>query len=174
MKKIDIENSLIYRFDVFKDLVECTGLLGASGCFSDDKDFNEYDFGTLSEVRVRHLVKDGNYLFVSGNDETDVSCYKYFIPEDKVVFIEEQSSKKFRPYNYLRELPFGIGDSIAIRVKAEPSSVTYVLVDEIVCTGDRVDYLSFGTSLTRFSPKYYFDGYEFLMNGEWVPFGVEE
>ena len=122
--------------------------------------------GVLKLVKVSD---DIGYPYVSMCDR----CYKYFIPKDKVVFEgEEPKQYRYRPFKYIYELPFRVGDSIAIRVKKAPFAI-YAVVSEIICNDDKIVFISFGTTLSMFSPNHYFNGYEFSINDEWIPFGVE-
>ena len=134
--------------------------------FSNFQDFSNYTEGVLKLVKVSD---DIGYPYVSMCDR----CYKYFIPKDKVVFEgEEPKQYRYRPFKYIYELPFGVGDSIAIRVKKAPFAI-YAVVNEIICNDDKIVFISFGTTLSMFSPNHYFNGYEFSINDEWIPFGVE-
>ena len=83
--KIDIEKSLIYRFDDNTDLSEALLKLGEKGYFSDDKDFSNYNTGTLTLTRVECCLEKTEYTFVCRNEKSSDS-YRYFIPENKVVF----------------------------------------------------------------------------------------
>lgn len=172
MKKIDTRKSTIYTGNI-GSISSCldAGCLGAKGYFTNvgdcmcDTDIQE---GTLKKVIADKYF---NNPYVS-----DVSPlgYKFFIPFDELVFIEEQPAKKYRPFTYMNELPFKVGDTVAIRLKDAPDTV-YTIVTEIISNGNKITYLSFGTTLSKFSPIHYFiNGYEISMNGEWVPFGVEE
>ena len=99
--KIDVEKSLIYRFDDNADLSEAVWMLGAKGYFSDDKDFSDYTTGTLTLTRVVCCLEKTEYTFVGRNEESS-DAYRYFIPENKVVFKEEP--KKYRPFKKLGDL----------------------------------------------------------------------
>lgn len=87
MKKIDIEKSTIYEFNYEEDLRKCAKMLGTKGYFSDCADFMGYDIGML--LKVRHI--GSNYTFVRSLSEDNIGLgYKYFIPENEVVFLEEK------------------------------------------------------------------------------------
>lgn len=47
MRKINVKESIVYKFDSKEDLSQAVLLLGEKGYFSDDEDFNEYVYGTL-------------------------------------------------------------------------------------------------------------------------------
>ena len=165
--KIDIEKSLIYRFDDNTDLSEAVLMLGVKGYFSDDKDFSDYTTGTLT--RVVCWLEKTEYTFVGKNEESS-DAYRYFIPEYKVVFKEEP--KKYRPFKNISEFSDKTGcteigrNVLTMKYKFEKTECVLLYVGYIangVCLGGFV--LNFETLLDQF---------EFYHGGKWQLFGVEE
>lgn len=169
MKKIDIEESIVYTRDRNEDLSQCVLLLGKKGYFSDDKDFSAYEYGRLCEVRC--WLTPCNYPFVLKDDEGNHNSYKYFITEESVVFKREEP-KKYRPYKDISEFSnetccevVGV-DIITIRNKNTQKEYVLVYIgysDEEVHLGGYV--LTFADLLKN---------YEFSYNDEWLPCGIEE
>lgn len=165
---IDVEESIVYRFDSKEDLSQCVLLLGENGYFSDDKDFHTYEYGTLSEVRC--WIPLCNHPFVKRHYEETMG-FTYFIPEDAVVF-KKGKPKKYRPYKDISEFSnetccevVGV-DIITIRNKNTQKEYVLVYIgysDEEVHLGGYV--LTFADLLKN---------YEFSYNDEWLPCGIEE
>ena len=93
--KIDLEKSTIYRFCNITDLSQAVLSLNEKGYFSDDEDFCNYNTGTLT--RVWCWREKSEFPFVFSNEKTTDSS-RYFIPENKVVFIEEPEKTTLRPF----------------------------------------------------------------------------
>ena len=172
--KIDVEKSIIYRFDDRNDLSEAVLMLGENGYFSNDKNFSNYIFGTLS--RVLCWLEKTKRTFVNRNEE---SAYSYFVPENKVVFKEEPKKKTLRPFKsideFFAETGFIIGEVVEIK---KFSNYTYeeksifggvrVYIDEEFHREDAI----FGASTHSFDEL--FKHFKYFKYGEWFPFGVEE
>ena len=172
--KIDVEKSTIYRFDDKNDLSEAVLLLGNKGYFSDDEDFSEYTTDILT--RVVCWLEKTEYTFVSRNGKSS-NAYRYFIPNYGVVFKEEP--KKYRPFKSIEEFfavtGFKIGEVIQIKRFADCSyEETSILNGFRVYTDDefhRIDII-FGSGSRTLGEL--FNYYEYLKNGKWSRFGVEE
>lgn len=166
--KIDLEKSTIYRFDDRNDLSEAVLMLGVKGYFSDDKDFSDYTTGTL--IRVCCWLEKIECPFVCGNGKSS-DVYRYFIPENKVVFNKE-NKKKLRSYKDIREFCNNtccktIGSN-CITIRCKDSKHKAVLLYTGFCD-DSVHLGGYVLTLESL-----FDHYEFLCKGNWMPFGVEE
>ena len=168
MKKIDVKNSLMFdnKIDNLRAAIE---YLTEEGYFSDHENFHDYKEGTLISI----LVADNTPLpYESGHGN---QSYRYFIPKNKVVFIEE-STKKYRPYvNMVDDVPFAIGDIVVYRCK-NCSSECKGMVTEIEYQQKypyEIDNIIIGgISVT---PQELFDSYEWLDSDfQYKPFGVEE
>lgn len=173
MKKIDTRKSTIYTGNI-GSISSCldAGCLGAKGYFTNvgdcmcDTDIQE---GTLKKVIAD---KHFNNPYVS-----DVSPlgYKFFIPFDELVFIEEQPAKKYRPYLYLVDFPFKVGDVITYRCKQCCSACDGIVTEIEYQNNDDFDLDNIIIGGINGTPQELFDHYEFLNEDcEWVPFGVEE
>lgn len=163
--KIDVEESIVYRFDSKEDLSQCVLLLGEKGYFSDNEDFSNYEYGTLTRVIVD--VSDYSYPFIKGGKIE----YRYFITEDAVVFKREEP-KKYRPYKDVSEFCNETGcevvgsDVITIRNKEDKKE--YVLL----YIGYSDDSVHLGAYVLTFADL--LKNYEFSYNDEWLPFGIKE
>ena len=166
--KIDVEKSVIYRFDDKNDLSEAVLMLSEKGYFSDDEDFNNYVTGMLA--RVICWFDQADFTFSCKNEEI-CEVYRYFIPESKVVFKEEKKTK-LRPFKDVREFCNNTGcktiGSNCITIRCKNSKHKAVLL----YTGFCDDSVHFGGYVLTLESLFY--NYEFLRKGEWVRFGVEE
>lgn len=171
--EIDVEKSIIYRFDDNTDLSEAVLMLGINGYFSDDKDFSDYIAGTLTGVMC-YLGKT-EYTFVGKNEESS-DAYKYFIPEHKVVFKEETKKKTLRPFKSTKEFfyttGFNIGDVVCINNYSYEEK-TILSGFRVYTDGEfhRIDII-FGSGSRTLNELFKY--YKYLKNGKWLPFGVEE
>lgn len=174
--KIDVKNCIIYRFDNETDLSQAVLNLGKKGYFSDNKDFSNYDFGTLT--RVWCWLEKIEFAFTYRNEKTTDSC-RYFIPEDQVVFKEEPKKKELRPFKSIDEFfevtGFKIDDIVQVK-----NFAGCTFVETTIITGFRVytdeEYhrmdVMFGASARPLDDL--FKHYKYYKNGEWLPFAVEE
>ena len=168
VKKIDVKNSLMFnnQIDNLKAAIE---YLTEEGYFSDHENFPDYKEGTLVSI----LVADNTPRpYESGHDNQN--CYRYFIPKNKVVFIEK-SSKKYRPYVNLADVPFTIGDLVIYRHK-HCYSECRGMVTEIKYQKHypyAIDNIIIGS--ISVTPQELFDNYEWLDSDcQYKPFGIEE
>ena len=174
--KIDVEKSLIYRFDDTTDLSEAVLKLGEKGYFSDDKDFSDYTTGTLTRV-VCWLDKT-EYTFIGRNEESS-DAYRYFIPEHTVVFKEEPKKKTLRQFKSIDEFFEVTGFWIGCAVKIK-NFTGCTFEEKTIITGFRVYTdeeinkinIIFGSGLRSLDEL--FKHFEYYKNGKWLPFGVEE
>ena len=174
--KIDVEKSMIYRFDDTTDLSEAVLKLGEKGYFSDDKDFSNYATGTLT--RVWCWFEKIEFAFTYRNEKTTDSC-RYFIPENQVVFKEEPKEKTLRPFKSIDEFfevtGFRIGGAVKIKNFAGCAfDETTIITGFRVYTDEefhRMDVI-FGGSARPLDDL--FKHYKYFKNGDWLRFGVEE
>lgn len=175
MKKIDVKESIVYKFDSKEDLSQAVLALSEKGYFSDDKDFSAYEYGRLYEVRC--WLTSCNQPFVLKDDEGNYNSYKYFITEESVVF--KKQKPKYRPYKNLAEFAnsMGLRDSDKVQFigfRSKHSTSRY----DLVYNGYEID--TFGTVYIHlgsmaFTLNELFNNYEYELNSfEWLPFGVEE
>lgn len=172
MKKIDINKSTVRKFNSRYDLSNGMLDLGQQGYFSDTEDFAEYEHGTLIEVMGN--VNARTYPFVKDGNISD-SCFKYFIPANLVVFKEEPKEKKYRPFMYLDELPFNIGDVVIYRGKQCCSECKGIVTEIEYQNNDDCELDNIIIGGINGTPQELFDHYELLDdNCQYRPFGVEE
>lgn len=163
-KEIDVFKSVVYDNLISKfDGLE----LGQIGYFSNDPSFEDYEVDQLTDIITANTHRYGT--------NTNVG-YRYFIPKDKAVFIEQ---KKLIPITGMEQLikeGLGIGDSFFIRPKGEKEVARLVTVTEITLNSKGfVGCIGLGINL--FSPDELSNTYEWCkypQTGEWKPFGIEE
>lgn len=167
MKKINVEKSTVFERNILS-VKESFTHLNEEGYFSDFEDFSEYIEDKLKSVTV---AKDIGFPYTA---KYDSSWYAYFIPKSLAVF-EEPEEKKYRPYMYLDELPFNLGDVVYYRCKqccSECRGIVTGLEYQNNNDGDLDNIIIGGIEVT---PQELFDQYELKNDDcEWVPFGIEE
>lgn len=169
MKKIDVNKSTVCCRTILS-LKNAFDYLNEEGYFSDYESFSDYKEGVLKIITMGEGI-----TYPYGCNDTDVNhSYKYFIPKNKVVF-EEPEEKKYKPYVYLDELPFNIGDVVYYRCKSCCSECRGIVTEieyQSNNDGDLDNIIIGGVDCT---PQELFDQYELKNDDcEWVPFGVEE
>lgn len=167
MRKIDIEKSIILGMTEN----DTDGLkLGMQGYFSNNGSFNNYVEGELDGFTY------GEFMTTQENLDGDYAdqWYAYFIPKDKVVFIEEEP-KKLRPfkniYEFKRITSCAIGNVIIYKKKGCSTEYT-VLLNGYALVEDDVLVVYLGT--VCYTLEELRDGFLYYDNGKWHPFGVEE
>lgn len=167
--KIDVEESIVYRFDNKTDLSYGVEMLGENGYFSDDEDFNIYVYGALTEVKCR--VPESKYPFILRNHKEIKDDYSYFIPEDSVAF-KEGKPKKYRPFKDVSEFSNETGceevgqDVLTIRDKLGKTERVLLYI------GYTTDAVYLGGFVLNFETL--LEHYEFYYDNKWHPFGIEE
>lgn len=170
-KKIDIDNSIIYESMRIEDLAEAIPCLERNGYFSDTPDFNTYCYGTLNEVYASYQHE---YAFfgIGNNFETSFRC---FAPESSIVFVKDQ-----RPYCYVEELPFKLGDDADIRYKNK-GVVKYKFIGYSIKYDDTLGAILDKIRLQRpdslcvvdFTPEDLMADYAIRIDGEWQDMSVD-
>lgn len=167
MLKIDTEKSIILGMTEN----DTDGLkLGMQGYFSNSSSFINYVEGELDGFTY------GEFMTTQENLDGDYAdqWYAYFIPEDKVVFIEEEP-KKLRPfkniYEFKRITSCAIGNVIIYKKKDCDAEYTVLLNGYVLMNGNVL-----GVYLGRrsYTLEELSDDYLYYDNGKWHPFGVEE
>ena len=178
MKKIDTSNSLIFGRKN-EDVKNSLEYLDQECYFSNSKDFSEYEEGELDIVHVANFANVVYRPYTSISDG-DGHSFNYFIPKSKAVFIEEEPKKKtLRPFKSLEEFfnvtGFKVGDIVQIKNFAGCTfEETTIITGFRVYTDEechRMDVI-FGGSARPLDEL--FKHYKYFINGEWLPFGVEE
>lgn len=166
MKKIDVNKSLIFSRNV-EDLKNSLDYLYQDGYCSNSEDFSEYEDGVLDGVHASNFMFRPYELTHNGDNE----FFSYFIPKNKVVFIEEEP-KKYKPFKNISEFSNKTGcteigrNVLTMKYKYEKTERVLLYVGYTakgVCLGGFV--LNFETLLDQF---------EFYRGGKWQPFGIEE
>ena len=178
MKKIDASKSLIFGRKV-EDIKNSLEYLDQECYFSNSKDFSDYKEAKLDIVRVCNIA---NYAF---NPYTYVHdgfrySFSYFIPKNKVVFVEEEPKKKaLRPFKSLEEFfnvtGFKVGDIVQIKrfgnINYEETAILTSIKFYLDGAYRRVE-ICFGSTARSLNDL--FKCCKYFKNGEWLPFGVEE
>lgn len=168
-KKIDTENSLIYKSMSMEDLAEIMPCLEREGYFSDTPDFSEYFYGQLTEVYASYHHE---YAFY-GEGVGFKTAFKYFIPKLSVVF-EKKEKKKLRPFKdveeFFEETGLELGKTIRYRKKDDTDRECVFLINGYINDG-RILLGSVSYQLD-YLVKYY--EYYDIGTSKWKPFGVEE
>lgn len=169
MKKIDIAKSTVLGTN--ND--DTDGLkLGISGYFSHYSNFETYVDGeldgfTYSEFMTTQEDPDGEY-----GDQ----WYDYFIPKDKVVFIEEEKEKKLRPFKDWKEFTdvtgHNIGGVITVHRVDNRFEETCIINGYKNLIGMDVVYIMLGTD--KYTLEELSQYFKYQKYGQWFPFGVEE
>ena len=178
MKKIDVSKSLIFDSTV-NDVKNSLEYLNQKGYFSNSKEFLEYKEADLDLVEVGNIA---NFLFCPYKFIRDGFRYSfsYFIPKNKIVFVEEEPKKKeLRPFKSIDEFfevtGFRIGGAVKIKNFAGCTfDETTIITGFRVYTDEeyhRIDVIFGGSSRPL---DELFKHYKYYKNGEWKPFGVEE
>lgn len=170
-KKIDIDNSIIYKSISIEDLAEAIPCLEHNGYFSDTPDFNTYHYGELNEVYASYHHE---YAFfgIGNNFETS---FKYFAPESSIVFVKDQ-----RPYCFIDELPFKLGGDADIRYKNK-GVVKYKFIGYSIKYDDTLGAILDKIRLQRpdslcivdFTPEDLMADYAIRIDGEWQTMSVD-
>ena len=169
MKKINVNKSTVYGREI-SSLKESLDHLKEEGFFSDFESFTDYKEDVLKSVLI---ADDAGYPY---EGECNSDNYKYFIPKSLVVF-EEPKEKKYRPYMYLDELPFNLGDVVYYRCKSCCSECRGIVTElEYQGNNDKdgeLDNIIIGG--INCTPEELFEQYELKSDDcEYVPFGIEE
>ena len=171
MKKIDVNKSLIFSRNI-EDLKNSLDYLYQNGYFSNSEFFSEYEEGVLDGVHAANFMHRPYEGTCNGSNQ----FFSYFIPESKVVFVEEEpKQKKLRQFKSIEEFfavtDFKIGDVVQIK-----NFVGYKYEEKSILNGFRVytneTYLIFGSSSRSFDEL--FSHFKYFKNGKWCRFGVEE
>lgn len=172
-KKIDTDKSIIYKSISIRDLAEATHYLEQNGYFSDTPDFNTYHYGELNEIIVSYHHE---YAFFGIGNDFETS-FKYFIPEENVYFEIVN-----RPYCFLGELPFKLGDEIALRFIQDKHVAMYKftgysikLDDALGAIIDKLRFTQVGKEEHGLfvTPEELMDQYEVRIKDEWQAMSVD-
>ena len=173
MKTLNLENVRIYT-NAKCDIIDALDLIGEEVYLSDDVNFKSYKKGCLLEVKYANGV---TYPFLGGYE---VGSYRYFILAKDAKFIEKRP-KKLRPftstYEFTQVTGCDIGDVITIRRidgKFEESCVVngyrYCLDADPSKPG--IVYVTLGAD--KYSLAELLLYFEYLEDGKWKPFGIED
>ena len=129
MKKLDLEKSVIYSIDNIKDAIdyflENNELSGYY--LKNENIYNRFENGVYSILEAinintadkyvsgNKLQKEMRPFYIFDKEKCARGYHKYFIPEDKAVFVEEEKKPKelkYKPYKSIAEFPFFLNGGI--------------------------------------------------------------
>lgn len=169
-KKLDLSNVRIYT-NVKCDIVDALDLIGEEVYLSDDKNFEAYRKGCLTEVKYANGV---TYPFLGGYE---LGAYKYFILAKDAKFIEG-IAQKLRPftstYEFTQVTGCDIGDVITIRRVDNTFEESCVVNGYRYCldTEPGIPYITLGAD--KYSFEELLRNFVYREDDEWYPFGIEE
>ena len=174
MKKIDASKSLIFGRKV-EDLKNSIDYLYQDGYCSNSEDFSLFEEGNLDGVHASNFMLRPYEITQNGDNK----FFSYFIPKNKVVFVEEPKKKTLRPFKSLEEFfnvtGFKVGDIVQIKKIGNLNFEETAMLTGIRLYIDeeyrRIE-IYFGSIARPFSVL--FEHFKYYKNGEWVRFGVEE
>ena len=129
-------------------------------------------------------IKYGKLIYLSdldyGGDKSDKCfvcsnqwAYRYFIPEDALK--SEEPEKKYRPFTLAEWIDqHEIGEVIHYRSKLGEMELRHMYVGTQHSQGIKKTILKITLGNVSHTLDYLFEEYEIEVNGEWLPFGVEE
>ncbi len=153
------------------------GFIGCKGFFFDllvqTKDLTKCDYGTLVDINGDN--DDHCFKARDKNGHERIGYYRFFLPESLV--LKESKEKKWRPYTgieFAEKFGIWVGHIIRIRDRPENAGQEYEYkimfvgyrwykgMFEVFINGCWIDLLTL------------FELYEYMEDGEWHKFGVEE
>ena len=173
MKTLNLENVRIYT-NAKCDIIDALDLIGEEVYLSDDVNFKSYKKGCLLEVKYANGV---TYPFLGGYE---VGSYRYFILAKDAKFIEKRP-KKLRPftstYEFTQVTGCDIGDVITIRRIDGKFGESCVVNGYRNCLDSDpskpgIVYVTLGAD--KYSLAELLLYFEYLEDGKWKPFGIED
>lgn len=154
--------------------------IGDEGYFFNDIDDAKNDGCYCKPVRgTVEYIRD-NYCYCFGIDKRGLKeNYSFFLPLDAVKE-GKPKEKKYRPIKNMRELTevvrgkdweynnMSVGDSLLIRRKGDEHFHQNLLITSLGYDENDLIFMN------ERSMQEWFDGFEFLAQCEWRPFGVED
>lgn len=153
-----------------------TEYIGRRGYFTDAI----FNFSNLDSCCAGMLVSveaDDMHPYYCGVSDEGVIItgnFSFFLSAE---FVEEKPKEKFIPFRYLNELTdagIEVGKVISIRNKNYDVVITNVLVTEINYNYENNEVINITLGATGYEFPTLFNSYLLQVDGEWVPFGVEE
>lgn len=192
MKKIDLNKSVIYSIHNIKDAIDYfLENNKVRGYYLNKIDYNSsFENGVycvLDSIIINSVDKceSGNKLlkkmrpfYIFDNKECAHSYKKYFIPEDKAVFVEEEKPTKelkYKPYESIAEFPFYLNGSIEYkRMDADDIFVTIITGYSTDEKTRELKGIGLGAELYPVEKLLEEYCYKHPQRNEWCRFGVAE
>ena len=181
-----IRNVLDSRIKDFNDIQSFTQYsdeyVGKSGYFSDTlcrfQDLKSCHKHTL--ININDDEEAGDFIF-----ECKGGNYRYFLPESLLKSEKKEykpytlaEKKKYRPYTLAEWIEqHNMGDIVHFRNKKSGTVYCGMYVGNVRLKDTDIDNSSEGMlslGVDNFALEYLFEDYEIEIDGEWLPFGIEE
>lgn len=170
-QKVCVELSKVYdsQNDDFTGVV-----IGERGCFSNDKDFKEYNIYELFGV-----VTTSIYPYLANTGDGARNSYMYYIPLNKANFEEVDVEPSYRKLKSIDEFEaitqnhFGMGEPVIIR-DTNTLNESELIYGGYFITDENKIFICLGAYIWSFDELF---EYEFHINNsieEWKCFGVKE
>lgn len=193
MKKLDLEKSVIYSIDNIKDAIDYfLENNEISGYYlKNDNIYNRFENGVyciLEAININTADKcvSGNKLqkkmrpfYIFDNEVCAHGYKKYFIPEDKAVFVEEEEKKtkelKYKPYKSIAEFPVFLHGSIEYK-RMDADDVFVSIVTGYSADEKTRELKAIGLGAELYPVEKLLEEYCFKhpQRNEWCRFGVAE
>lgn len=153
-----------------------TEYIGRRGYFT-DAIFNFSNLDSCFAGMLAHVESDSRHPYYCAISDEGVIIkgnFSFFLSAE---FVEEKPKEKFIPFRYLNELTdagIEVGKVISIRNKNYDVVITNVLVTEINYNQEDKEVINITLGATGYEFPTLFNSYLLQVDGEWVPFGVEE
>ena len=150
--------------------------IGKRGYFTDDI-FNFSNLDSCCDGMLVSVESDNSHPYYCAISDEGVIIkgnFSFFLSAE---FVEEKPKEKLIPFRYLNELTdagIEVGKVISIRNKNDDIVVAKVLVTEINYNHEDMEVINITLGATGYEFPTLFNSYLLQVDGEWVPFGVEE
>lgn len=148
-------------------------IIGERGCFSDSKDFSDYEVFKL--IRVITTSEYPYEAYIGGGFSRG---FKYYIPLNKANFVDDKNN--LRPFKSIFELMQKTGRSIGDVITIRRYDNSFIYEETCVLNGYRTVSSSQGITdtillgATSYTFEELMNDCKYWKDDEWQPFGVEE
>lgn len=148
-------------------------IIGERGCFSNDKDFKDYEVHKLIGLSTFYANR-----YWAGMNDCYFKGFKYYIPLDKANFEDEKNS--LRPFKSIFELMQKTGCSIGDVITIRREDNSFIYQETCVLNGYRTVSSSQGVTdtillgATSYTFEELMNGCKYWKDDGWQPFGIME
>lgn len=156
------------------DCIKAREFLDKEGYFTDNIiKFTQPDFEEIAHLGKLYDIDNSSNERPFQFDHSTGLYYKYFLPKEWV-----EKKNKYRPFTLAEwTVSYRIGEVIHFRNKKSGTIYCGMYVGNVRLKDTDIDNSSEGMlslGVDNFALDYLFKDYEIKVNGEWVPFGIEE